>query len=45
MVDGIKLNPVAVTVIFGSTFAKDGQINAQIQKRMTKASASFASLR
>ena len=45
MVDGIKLDSVPEFTYLGSTVSKDGQIDAEIQKRMAKASASFGRLR
>lgn len=44
-VDGIKLNSVPEFTYLGSTVAKDGRIDAELQRRMAKASASFGRLR
>ena len=45
MVDGTRLNSVPEFTYLGSTISKDGRIDAEIQKRMAKASASFGRLR
>jgi hypothetical protein len=45
MVDGHKLNSVSEFTYLGSTVTKDGRIDAELQKRMAKASASFGRLR
>ena len=45
MVDGNKLNSVLEFTYLGSTISNDGCIDDEIQRRMTKASASFGRLR
>ena len=45
MVDGNKLNSVPEFTYLGSTISSDGRIDAEIQRRMAKASASFGRLR
>ena len=45
MVDGNKLNSVLEFTYLGSTISRDGRIDAEIQKRMAKASSSFGRLR
>ena len=45
MVDGTRLNSVPEFTYLGSTISKDVRIDAEIQKRMAKASASFGRLR
>ena len=45
MVDSTRLNSVLEFTYLGSTISKDGRIDAEIQKRMAKASASFGRLR
>ena len=45
MVDGNKLNSVSEFTYLGSTTSSDGRIDAEIQRRMAKASASFGRLR
>ena len=45
LVDGQKLNSVPEFTYLGSTVTKDGRIDAEIQKRMAKASTSFGRLR
>ncbi|KAI0237352.1 hypothetical protein LSAT2_012150 [Lamellibrachia satsuma] len=45
MVDGNKLNSVPEFTHLGSTISSDGRIDAEIQRRMAKASASFGRLR
>ena len=44
MVDGNKLNSVPEFTYLGSTISSDGRIEAEIQRRMAKASASFGRL-
>lgn len=44
LVDGIKLNSVPEFTYLGSTAAKDGRIDAEIQRRIAKASSSFGRL-
>ena len=44
MVDGNKLNSVPEFTYLGSTISSDGHIDAEIQRRMAKASASFGRL-
>ena len=45
MVNGTRLNSVPEFTYLGSTISNDGRIDAEIQKRMAKASASFGRLR
>jgi len=45
MVDGIKLNPVPEFSYLGSIISSDGRIEAEIQRRVAKASLSFGRLR
>ena len=45
LVDGQKLNSVPEFTYLGSTVTKDDRIDAEIQKRMAKASTSFGRLR
>ena len=42
MVDGHKLNSVLEITYFGSTMSSNGCIDVEIQRRMTKANASFS---
>ena len=44
LVDGQKLNSVPEFTYLGNTITKDGRIDAEIQKRMAKASTSFGRL-
>ena len=45
MVNGTRLKSVPEFTYLGSTISNDGRIDAEIQKRMAKASASFGRLR
>ena len=44
-VDETTLNPVQEFTYLGSIIARDGHIEAELQKRMSKASMSFGRLR
>jgi len=45
MVDGTTLNSVQEFTYLGSTIVRDGRIEAEIQRRMSKASMCFGRLR